>query len=601
MKGSVVSVWVSTLQNIYGNTTVDSAFRKTGWEIGRVIKPLDDIEDYEIFEFIKNIGSEVGASPESIWRDLGKNNIDTFSKWYPSFFQRPNFKSFLVMMDMVHAQLTKMIKGANPPRLIPQEISDKEVIITYKSKRGMFDYLFGLIEGGAKFFNEAYDIEELSRTKEGDTHVMKIKVTFEKDSKKKHTFAFNKILSLGFIKSVSMKLAVLMAIISFGTSMVMTRSLLSSGVIGAVVLVATYSFNKMLNQPVMRLKEELQNIGDLKFDENVYVYSNDEFEDMFKEINYIKKKLSQDFVGLKGGVDDIHNFNLKFHEVADKMRNASDSISETVDEVANGAQHQAEETEGSVNTLTENVETLKSLSQEELSRKDDLETAVENIEKSYHELIDVSKRINNVKDSFSEINSQGNELAKRVEDIISIVSTVEGIAEQTNLLALNASIEAARAGEQGRGFAVVADEIRQLAENSKDAVTTINDSLNVFVEDVNGMINQVSNQYENLEESNNSLETVSDNNQSATERIKEVSDGIAEISERLSDETIKISNIFENMHTLAAIAEENSASSEEMSATVNEFSEEIASFSNYVVELEKLSVNLRGDLEKYKI
>ena len=40
-------------------------------------------------------------------------------------------------------------------------------------------------------------------------------------------------------------------------------------------------------------------------------------------------------------------------------------------------------------------------------------------------------------------------------------------------MALNASIEAARAGEAGKGFAVVADEIRELADNSREAVDKI--------------------------------------------------------------------------------------------------------------------------------
>ena len=41
------------------------------------------------------------------------------------------------------------------------------------------------------------------------------------------------------------------------------------------------------------------------------------------------------------------------------------------------------------------------------------------------------------------------------------------------MLALNASIEAARAGEQGRGFAVVANEVKNLAEEIKTLVSTV--------------------------------------------------------------------------------------------------------------------------------
>ncbi|SHK58039.1 hypothetical protein [Paramaledivibacter caminithermalis] len=86
-----------------------------------------------------------------------------------------------------------------------------------------------------------------------------------------------------------------------------------------------------------------------------------------------------------------------------------------------------------------------------------------------------------------------------------------------------------------------------------------------------------------------------------TIKITNVSNGIVELVDKLTYETKKISEVFENIHSLAAIAEENSASSEEMSASVTEYSHKITELLDYVEQLEGLTLNLKAELKKYKI
>lgn len=151
----------------------------------------------------------------------------------------------------------------------------------------------------------------------------------------------------------------------------------------------------------------------------------------------------------------------------------------------------------------------------------------ENVENG---LTDISKAIEQLAISASEIHVNEQQLNSNIEEIITLseeineVSTfIKKVANETKMLGLNASIEAARAGEAGKGFSVVAQQIRKLSDQSISTVPRIKK----LTDDIKMKVGEVS------EKSKNSLAS-SQEQASASEEITASIEEITSTSEELS-------------------------------------------------------------------
>ncbi len=69
----------------------------------------------------------------------------------------------------------------------------------------------------------------------------------------------------------------------------------------------------------------------------------------------------------------------------------------------------------------------------------------------------------------------------------------------------------------------------------------------------------------------------------------------------LDTEAESIADMYNNIESLAAIAEQNSAASQEVSANVNLYTEEIKNLIESINEFKKIAKFFEEDLGKYKI
>lgn len=129
------------------------------------------------------------------------------------------------------------------------------------------------------------------------------------------------------------------------------------------------------------------------------------------------------------------------------------------------------------------------------------DTLLANSEKLEKSLSVINETTNNLSAASEELAATSSNLTTQADAINSnvqktdvVLNLIKDVAAQTHLLGLNAAIEAARAGEHGLGFNVVAHEIRKLSDRTVGSVKEIQDILTVImtsVADFNEQIHQI--------------------------------------------------------------------------------------------------------------
>lgn len=599
MKGTVVATWLKTCRKIYDDDVVNNAMSSVGWKTNKIFSPAENVDDEEVNKVVGFIAKAKNVELNKLWRIIGKDNILSFFRDFPAFFEHENLYSFLRSLFDIHVEMVKKLPGAKPPIIGVKPISKRKAIFTYNSKRNMYDYALGLLDGAAEFYKEKLDIKILEKGK----GKLKLELTFEKDIFYKKVYRFNKAISLGFIKSIPAKASLYTLLISLLVNIPLFGiSNIPKIIIAALCPTVTAFFLiYMLLRPKKMIEEEIKKINNSDYSEDVEIVTGDFFEDIFNLLKENTKTIRADFVGFKGVTDEMNTFVRNINSISDSMKKTSEEISEVVEQVANGAVNQAESTQNAASILNGNINTLKNIVDNENENKQELEAAMAKINNSYKNVEDTSKNIVKTLEKFQEVKDKGIQLEAKANNITNIVSIVSQISDQTNLLALNASIEAARAGEAGKGFSVVAEEVRKLAEQTQEAVEEINSNLKQFVDEINELVNKIGIQYDVLEGETNNLKNVRDISLDAANSMQTVASYMIETINKLDKEAASIAGIYENIEALSAVAEENSASSEEVSSNVSSYVNDIKTLIESIYEFKKLTEDFKVQLKKYKI
>lgn len=280
---------------------------------------------------------------------------------------------------------------------------------------------------------------------------------------------------------------------------------------------------------------------------------------MIKEISQILEQMGDGDYNIELNekyVGEFMQIKESFLKIGEKMRDTLLTIRKSAGEINKGAEQLASAAEdlaeGSTNQavqLTEVVDEFKVLFESMEENMAEAEASVEISNRAGGMLQKSNEKMQELKVAIGEI-------SKCSEQIGTIINAIEDIASQTNLLSLNASIEAARAGEAGRGFAVVAEQVKNLSEESSNAVGRTTKLIETTIEAVHKVTSIA-------DETSSNLDMVMQNAQMAIEKMQQVAD-------LLKHDVSSMHKMDENISQVSAIVDNNSATSQETAAVSEE-------------------------------
>lgn len=357
---------------------------------------------------------------------------------------------------------------------------------------------------------------------------------------------------------------------------------------------------KAITRVIGHLDEVADGELDFKISEKLLQRS-DEIGNIARSVHTLIGGLASIVVNIHHSTGELAEFKDDFQKKFETINNSISNVNVAVDEIANGATSQADETQkvnsqindmgDAITKTSQNVDSLTQSTEQMKEHNEQLDTTIQ-------ELMAISDRN---KESLAAVYNQTNETNQSVMHIGNAVDMITDIAGQTNLLSLNASIEAARAGEYGKGFAVVADQIRQLADQSANTAKEIGEIVAELIENSNtsvetmGVVRQeMTGQYEKLN-------TTKDIFEQLNEEVNNVVTAIESISTEVESLDKLKGEVLGSAESLAAIAQENAASTEETSASMMELGEIVNDCNAKTQQLVNIADSMEENVHKFHV
>ncbi|MBL0385318.1 methyl-accepting chemotaxis protein [Tumebacillus sp. ITR2] len=313
-----------------------------------------------------------------------------------------------------------------------------------------------------------------------------------------------------------------------------------------------------------------------------------DFNEMILGFNGVVLTLNETAVSLAASAEQLN-------ATTNQTSHATNEITNAIQDMSQGAEVQMRGAEETNSTMRQMSEGLQRVAESANLATESSSVATRESETGASAVHKAVEQMTSIRETVGMSAELVQALGERSREVGQVVELITEVANQVNLLALNAAIEAARAGEHGKGFSVVADEVRQLAEQSRGAATSIHTIIEEMQRNTDQAVlamqagtAEVEKGMEAVQQAGESFTRILSMTQDVASQIEDVSASVEEMSAGSEE----IASSVDYMADIANQSAQNSqmvvAASQEQLASVEEVANSTAQLSQMAVELQEM-------------
>lgn len=300
--------------------------------------------------------------------------------------------------------------------------------------------------------------------------------------------------------------------------------------------------------------------------------------DLSQKIDVEDKFLQQVASGMDNARSNLSAVVIQMKQSAQKVLSIAQSNAETSTKLNDDAQLQIiklGETLDSVNSITND---LDEVAQAAYGAKEDSVKSKDASEEGERLVKATITRMDGIRNNIQESSKKIKKLGESAQTITNIIDLIRDITKKINILSLNAAIQAASSKSSTREFTVLAQEVQDLAKDSEEATSKIEELVKDIQQDTAEAIASMERTTQEVvegakltQEAGEALRQIGELSISVAEQVQEAANKL----EEKSSEMALVSLGMEDLRKISAQTVESSVSSQKEVASLQDVAGEI--------------------------